>query len=1102
MHRVLLRTLAVPFFLAGSAWAQNVTATLVGTVTDPSGATVADATVTVVQPARDFTRTAQTDALGNYSLPLLPPGTYRLSAEKPGFKRADVSEFTLQVDQTARVDITLTVGSLTETVSVVAAAPLVASETSSVGQVIDETQIQQLPLNGRSFYNLVLLSPGTVPTMPSSFIAGNHATPGQLSVPAFYVGGAREKSNGYLVDGVDAQDPHFMTPSLYPSIDTIQEFKLQTNAYSAEYGHFAAQVNVATRSGTNQMHGSLYEFMRNDALDAASFFTNFSGLKKSPLKYNQFGGTVGGPVEIPKLYRGNNRTFYFLSWESTRIRRGSTAQLAVPTAEQRNGDFSRLGFRGNQQIFDPSTTRSVNGVIARDPFPGNAIPADRLTAFGSMIMSYFPLPSSNVSSGNNYATGLNALSDADQFMGRVDHRFNDSNSLFVRYSIMDGNLTSPAAIPLNGSSTDARTQNLAMNFVHILNSSAVYELRIGYNRPFYLNLQNGANGANIAAQLGLRNLLDEPIAYGVPTISITNISGLGAGTFIPTTQRTNSYQLFQDMNLTRGKHSIKAGADLRKLNYNDLTERQQNGQLGFTGGLTANPTAASTTGVALADALLGLPLSASGSSVSLAGAYNGFSYGFFAQDDWKLSRRITLNLGVRYELTPRMTEKLDHLSSFDRNYPGGRVLLSGLSKAYIPGVGITDGPYTPRGLVPTDTNDWGPRVGIAIRPFNSNQTAIRAGYGIFYDMIELQDLRTWTRNPPYGAIMSLQSEQNGNTSSASVLKVTSLFPAQGSAQAQPSIYSPGDKYVDPYYQQWNFDIQHQLGSSLLLDVGYIGSKGTHLARRLLVNQARLDADPARPTPLLSREPYPLFGTTIRLTDNDANSSYHALIAKAEKRFARGLSFLVSYTYAKTLDSGSLIDDNPRDIYNLNLDKGRASFDIRQRAVFSVNWELPFGKGKAFATKGIAAAVAGGWQLNTITALRSGFPYSVAASGDACNCGASNQKAQQVGDPESGFEQSRLKWFNTAAFAQPARGSFGSSGRDILSGPAEQTVDLSVFRTFQPLERVRLQFRGEFFNLLNHTNFALPGSQVNSTSYGIIQSASSSRNIQLGLKLSF
>jgi Carboxypeptidase regulatory-like domain len=1102
MRHVAWFTFAVALLGSNAALAQNVTATLVGAVTDSTGAVVPGVTVTLVNPATQNSRTVVTDALGNYTFSLLRPANYHLTAEKPGFKRAVVEHVELQVDQTARIDVALEVGSVAESLSVTAAAPLVASETGSIGQVIAQSQIQDLPLNGRSFYSLVLLAPGTTPTMPKSFIAANHAIPGQLTTPAFYVGGAREKSNGYLVDGVDAQDPHLQTPSLFPSVDTIQEFKLETNAYSSEYGHFAAQVSIATRSGTNQLHGSAYEFLRNDAMDAANYFSNLAGQGKSPLRYNQFGATLGGPLTVPKIYSGKDRTFYFLSWESTRIRNGNTGQLAVPTAQQRNGDFSLLKFRGNQPIFDPATTTTVNGAIVRDPFPGNIIPPDRISAFGRGVMSFYPLPTVDLSTGNNYAALIRNLSDSDQFMGRVDHRFSDSDSLFFRYSIMNGHLTTNSAIPLNGSSTDATTQNMAMNYVHLFSGSTLYELRMGYNRPKYFNLQVGANGPNIAAQLGLKNLLDVPVDHGVPTIGITNFSGLGAGTFIPSTQLSNSYQLFQDIALTRGKHSIKIGADIRELNYNDRTERQQNGNLSFTGGLTANPSAASGTGVALADALLGLPITAGGANTSLATAFNGYNYGFFFQDDWKVNRRITLNLGMRYDLAPRMVEKLNHITAFDRTYPGGRVLLSGTSQAYTPGIGLTNGPSTPRGLIPTDTNDWGPRLGLAIRPFNDNRTAIRAGYGIFYDMIELQDLRTWARNPPYGSLISLQSDQNGNTASPTVLKISDLFPPRGSSNAPPDIYSPGDRYVDPYYQQWNFDLQHEFWSNFLADAGYMGSKGTHLAKRLLANQAFLDPDSSRPTPIQTRRPYPLFGTTVRLTDDDANSDYNALVAKLQKRFAQGFSFLFSYTYSKALDSGSLIDDNPRDIRNLTLDKGRADFDIRQRAVFSGNWELPFGAGKPYLSSGAWAKLAGGWQFNTIAAFRSGFPFSITASGDTCNCGASNQLAQTVGDPVSGFTQSRLLWFNTAAFAQPARGTFGTSGRNILSGPGEKTVDFSVFRIFAVRENWRLQFRGEFFNLFNHTNFGLPGATVTTSSFGLIQSASAARAIQLGLKLSF
>jgi outer membrane receptor protein involved in Fe transport len=1097
-----LQLLAICPFAAALAHGQTVTATLLGVVQDESGAVVADAKIQLQNTATQEIRTTQSGSDGGYNFSLIRPGRYSLTVEKSGFKRAAFDEFTLQVDQTARIDVKLEVGRVTETLSVTAAPPLVASETSSIGHVVEQGQIQDLPLNGRSFYSLVLLAPGTTPTMPSSFIANNHPIPGQLTVPAFYVAGAREKSNGYLVDGVDSQDPHFQTPSLFPSVDAIQEFKLQTNSYSAEYGRFAAQVNVATRSGANEFHGSAYHFLRNDALDAANFFSNLTGQGKAPLRYNQFGATFGGPLSIPGVYRGANRTFFFASWESTRIRRGSTGQASVPTPDQRNGDFSRLNERGNRAIFDPATTRTVGGVIVRDPFAGNTIPGSRVVAFARGIIPYYPLPTFNVATGNNYATLIRDVSDADQFMGRVDHRFSDSDSLFFRYSIMDGNLTNNSAIPANGNATVSTTNNLAMNYVHVFNANTLYEFRAGYNRPVYFITQNGAFGENVTANLGIRNLVDVPVGYGVPTVTVTGMSALDAGTFNPTAQVTNTYQLYQSVSLTRGTHTIKAGVDARRLDYKDQTERQNRGAFGFTGGLTADPVRTTTTGVAFGDFLLGLPLTANGSATSLTGHFRGYNYGFFVQDDWKATRRLTLNLGLRYDYSTRLAENLNHLTAFDRNFPGGRLLLAGTSRAYLPNGTLADGPATPRGLVPNDTNNWGPRIGFAYRPFGDNRTAIRAGYGVFFDMIELQDLRTWTRNPPFGVILGLQGDQNANSNSGSALRIGELFPAVGSAAARTDIYSPGDRYPDPYYQQWNFNVQHALPSNLLIEVGYLGSKGTKLARRLNANQATLDADPSRPTALLSRRPYPLFGNLIRLTDNSANSVYHGFISRVEKRFSDGLSFLFSYTYSKALDSGSLIDNQPRDIRNLQLDKGRAAFDIRQRAVLSATWALPFGRGKRFAASGAMAAVAGGWQLNTIAAFRTGFPFSASANGDVCNCGASGQLAEQVGDPLSAFERTRLQWFNTAAFAQPARGLFGSSGRNILDAPGESTVDLSVFRNVPLAEPLRLQFRAEFFNLLNKTNFGVPNAQVGNPNYGIIQSASPSRAIQMALKLTF
>ncbi len=1081
---------------------QTVTGTIVGTVYDETGALVPKATVVVTHTATNTARRLQTNERGDYIATSLRPGDYRVAAEQAGFKRTVIENIELLVDQTVRVDLTLRVGELIETVEVTTAPPTVESETSSVGQVIDTHQMVNLPLKNRSFFGLALLSPGVTPQQPGSFVGNRRPTPGGLSAPAFQVGGGRETSNGYLMDGVDAQDPHYLTPSMFPSVDAIQEFKLQTNAYSAAFGRFAAQVNVTTRSGTNELHGSAYEFLRNDKLDAPNFFDNFAGIGKAPLRYNQFGGTLGGPVVIPGLYKGKDRTFFFISYEGTRLRRGKTAQASVPTEAQKSGDFSRLGFRNNKPIFDPATTRPdpIGKSNIRDPFPGNRIPQSRFTDFARLMLPFYPSPVRETATGNNFFTSLSDPSDNNQVLTRFDHHFSGSHNLSVRYSFFDGTEGIKSAIPLSGRFNDVRTQNLALSWTHIRSPATLNELRLGYNRPTYLILQEGAFERDFARELGLKNLLADPIGWGLPGVAPTGFSSLGIGDANPTTQVSNVYQIVDHVTLIRGSHNIKLGGEGRKTNYNDRSERQIRGQFSFTGVMTANPAASADTGVSLADVILGLPLTATGSSTSLSGNFNGFSYAFFVQDDWKVNPKLTLNLGVRYELNTRYSDVQDRLSMVDYWTPGGRILLAGSSRAYIPGTGIVDGPETPRGLVPTDTNNWGPRVGFAFRPFGDNRTAIRAGYGIFYSMIELQDLRTWVRNPPHGEVIGLRSNQNGNSADPDVLRIWELFPAKGAPASRPNVFGPTPDYPDQYYQQWNFTIQQELPGRTLLEVGYIGSKGTRLIQRFNANQANLP-DPDNITPILSRRPFPLFGNTIRIGDPGANSTYHGGILRLERRFAGGFSFLGSYTWSKSLDGASRIDDQPRDIRNRSLHKGRSEFDIRHRAVISGTWDIPVGPGKRYLSgAGRLGHLVGGWQLNGILSARSGFPFDVTVQGDVCVCGAANQLANLVGDPRKGFNRSREQWFNTAAFATPRRGTLGNSGRNILDGPGSWELDFSVFKNIPIKERVRLQFRGEFFNIFNHTRFSNPNSQVGNPNYGIIQGAADPRIVQLALKL--
>jgi hypothetical protein len=743
-------------------------------------------------------------------------------------------------------------------------------------------------------------------------------------------------------------------------------------------------------------------------------------LKKSPLRYNLFGGTLGGPII-------RNRTFFFVTYEGTRIRRGKTGQANVPTAQQWEGDFSRLGFRSNQPIFDPATRPNPAGSgVIRDPLPNNRVPASRITSFAKGIAAIYPTAQLDTATGNKVITALSDQSDNNQFITRVDHQLTSANSVSFRQSFFTGVATDKSALKSAARDTDVRTQNSALSACHTFSPKTLSELRLGYNRPNYFLLQNGAYETNYATVLGIKNLLADPIAWGAPSLGISGFGGIGDSTE-PNGQLTNIYMLISQFTFIRGSHNIKFGGEGRKTNYNDRGEISARGAYSFTGTLTADPQNRARTGVSVADLLLGLPLTASGASTSLAGNFNAFSFFSFIQDDWKISPRLTLNLGVRYELNSRYVEVQNRQSFLDRSFPGGRLLLAGTSKAFVPPDSLVDGPATPRGLFQADKNNWGPRVGLAFRPFGNNRTAIRVGYGTFYTLVDGQATRQLERNPPNGRIASLAADQDANSSGPSAIRVAELFPAKGTPDARPQLYTDIGARPEPYIQQWNVNIQRQVFSETLLELGYMGSKGTRMAYYSQGNQATLDVDPSKPTPILNRRPLPLWGNSIRTTQADGNSSYHAAFVKLEKRFSAGLSFLTHYTFGKSLDVSSQVNETTRDFYNARLAKGRSLFDIRHRAVFSATYELPVGTGKRHLSKGLASQVLGNWQMNTIVNLQSGFGYDIGISGDVCNCGASAQTADQVGDPGTGFSRSRERWFNTGAFARPANGRLGTSG---------------------------------------------------------------------------
>ena len=1099
LHCALLALLVL---LPAIALAQFVRGSILGVVSDETGAVIPKASVILRNTGTNETRSAVTDDAGSYSFPALLPGAYTIEVKQAGFKSRLVSDVNLEVNQTARIDVKMAVGDVAEQIEVRSDAVLLKTDTSEIGHVVTNKQIVELPLNGRDYLQLARLIPGVVPSR-----AG--ATAGQKGVARSVNSvGARDTSVSFLLDGVDTNDVSFQTPSVTPSIDAIQEFKVLQNAYSAEFGRGATQILTAMRSGSNQWHGSLFEFNRNDKLASRSFFQPG---KPAALKQNQFGGTVGGPII-------KDRTFFFVNYEGQRVRTGGTGFGFVPTAQQAQGDFSAAG---DPRIFDPLTFDPATRT--RQQFPGNRIPADRFSPRALKIAALFEQPNFTGRPGQNYARDVGQINDNNQGNARVDHRFGDKDSIFVRYSILDSLRTRYGTIPLTGTLDDIRGQNAALNWVRTISPALLNELRLGFNRNKYLTPPEGSIGDNPARDLfGFTNTTTDPTtSFGLPAFTFTGgYSGLGPGSQFPQNAITQTWQLVDNLTWSRGAHTLKTGIDFRRTRLTQLVANNDRGSFSFTGQFTNLPSAAAGTGSAIADLLLGYPLNAAAAAGDqLAHNYTDL-YSFYVQDDWKVGSRLTLNLGVRYEYSTPWREKLNRYTIIDFDDPRGRLLLAGTSQAFVPGVGIVDaGREISRTIVDPDLNNWAPRVGLAYRPLD--RTVVRAGYGIFYDVQEGNEAQFLRNNAPLFFVQNYSSDPL-----VPGLRLDNLFPSGASLPSgaiQPFTISTTRS---PYVQQWNFNIERELMGNLLFEVGYVGSKGTHLLRRTNFQQwdGILAADPANPTPLAQRVRFPNFSPTVIIgTENGGSSTFHGLITKLERRYASGLSFLASYTYSKAIDdshSSSNFTGTPSNAQcrcDLRGNKGPSAYDLTHRAVISYSYELPFGSGKRLWSSGAAAKIAGGWQLNGITYWQSGPPAQINTQGDNANIGSgagsgNNQRPNLVGDQFGGIDTgASIKrrgidpgtfYFNRDAYAMPPLFRLGNLGKNTIRGPGSAGTDFSVLKNTAITERIGTQFRAEFFNILNQNNFGLPGLLLGTPTFGIINSSSGGRVIQFGLKVLF
>ncbi len=1051
----LLLSLLISAFLASFAVAQIHRGVIRGRLTDVAGSAIPGATVNAIQTETGATKTTTTNAIGEYIFTQLPPGSYRVELEKSGFDK-HVIKAELKVNQELRLDQAMKVSGLKQTIEIIAPRAPLKKDSAAQGNVIENQQITGLPLDGRNFQELVLLVPGAAPAAQGS--AGS--VRGDFS---FNVNGAREDATNFLLDGVYNVDPKLNTAAVRPPVDAVQEFEIVTNGYDASFGrNGGAQVNVILKSGTNSFHGTAYEFFRNASLDARNYFVP-ADQPDPAYKRNQFGFAFGGPL-------AQNHTFFFADYEGRREREGITRLTNVPTQLERNGDFS--------QSFLPAPINLFTG----QPFAGKQIPAFFQNPIGVKIAALYPLPNRNVP-GQNYVSSPTQSDRNDHFDVRLNHAPTDKTSFTARYSFSDRTLFEPFTgpsypqVPGYGDTVLRRGQNAMLSATHIFSSSFINETRVAFNRVGGA-VNHQTQGSNINRTLGLPDVATKSRDLGLTFISVLAFSPLGDEFNNPQNTVTNTYQILDTATYTRGSHLLKFGAEFRANQQNGFRDVQSRGTLNFTGAFTNNP---------LADLLLGLITYSSSAKVDNHQHLRTNSYNMFVNDSWRVRPRLTLNAGVRYEYNTPAVDAQNRVALFDT-----------ATKAVVP-VGTNS---MPRAGYEGDKNNVAPRVGFAWTLDRSQNTVLRGSYGLFYDQSALAPGEALFFNPPY-------FELNFNIpSQTSLLTLQNPFPNTASAFFPKSVLAIQRDFRTAYSQHWNLSVQRQLGENRLFEVAYVAAKGTKLLAGRDINQAR----PSTQQPNL--RPLPQF-SDITMLESRANSNYQSLQLSYQQRLSTGLSVLGAYTLGKSIDDASGFfnssgDPNfPQDSNNPGAERGRSNFDVRHRMSVSYSYALPFGTGKRWLSNGGAAAIFGDWESFGIVTLQSGRPFTVALQTtlDNSNTGFSNlgfnsnDRPNLVGNPKLS-NPTPERWFNTAAFATPAFGTFGSAGRNIVDGPGYANVNFSLLKNIGLTESVKLQFRTEAFNLFNRVNFDLPDNFVGSPSFGRIRSAQQPRRIQFGLKLLF
>ncbi|SPF32293.1 putative TonB-dependent receptor [Candidatus Sulfotelmatobacter kueseliae] len=1131
MKRTILAS-AIFSFLLLAGWcsvarAQQVQGSFTGQVTDSSGAVIGGAQVTAVEQDTGFTRGATTVADGSYLIPLLPPGHYRLEVQAAGFEKTRTGTVQLLVNAHLKIDFQMKVGAQATEITVSAPPTVLDTQSSSVGTTIEQGKVQELPLNGRHFLELTLFTPGVVPAAGGS---ENSERGGAINV-----NGLRESMNNYLLDGMSNTTMSVGQYVVTPPLDSVQEFRMETGMYDARFGGQAgAQVNMVTRSGTNQLHGSLHDFVRNKIFDAPNYFEP----EVPPFVRNQFGATLGGPITLPSIYKGRDRSFFFLAFEELRESRAFYNNSLVPTLKERGGDFSDLldsDCAAPTVLINPVAL--LSGTVQPFTNINQVLPA--ADPVGQALMNLYPqpnIPNAACGDANYQAEGKRGIALAT-YTARVDHQWGTKDTMFFRFGQTLDHTFLPfaggSALPGYGQRNRDGFMIAGLDWTHTFRHSLLNEFKFGYNR-WKLDYINQDQGQTIAQQLGILGLSTIPSQTGVPNMNVGSYVSMGSDESTPQTGAVNTFELADTVTQVHGNHSMAYGVSVASVHRGNFSEDNTiRGEFDFTGlvtgglgnltpgdlGLPAN----TILGNGLADALLGLPTYwINGIAAYISGAMN--SPNFFFQDNWKVRPNLTLNLGLRYEYNGLVTDQKNQFANFD--FQNGDIMVAGTSAVTLMQYDSTTGSYTTvgttslgstaenRALQYPDRDDFAPRLGFSWSP--QAKTVVRGGGGVFYDRtfgdVDFQK----SANPPFakesfGELTTVLPLNPAEVGTGAILQSVFEPNMVGPAFASPSPFNL--HFRDAKIYEWTLNVQRELPRAFLLEVGYVGTRGLHLVR---------EWDPNEPIPnpatQTTTQPYPNYGN-FTYTDSNGDSIYHSLQTKLERHFSDGMALLVAYTYSKSIDTNSTVfgtnrnTNFPQNSHDLAAERARSEFDIRHRLSAAYVYKLPFGAGRFQAGNHVLNYLVSDWEVSGIFTAQSGPPFTPQISGDISQTNEGDDRPNLVGNPVPA-KQTPNQWVLASAFSAPAPYTFGDAGRNSLTGPGLASWDFSVSRHFRLTEGTALEFDGQIFNLLNRANFDVPQADLASPSFGKIFNTVQAvagfasggpgdpREVQLGLKLIF